>query len=284
MKKRFLLLTAIAGMGYLVFSSASAGPARAGYDCTGAESAGTGSFANPTGCMSGGGCHGSAATGTITVALELDSAGVATTHYRPGKTYTIKITGTNGTGTTTESDAGTWSSSVPASTHVQAPGTYTQLTVAEHSSAISVSGTSFTQSFTWTAPTSNVGSISFWGAANFVNGNTNADAGDKWNTNHIQIDIWPSTLSVADISSEFTVNAFPNPATTNLNLQLANAQPGTYTVQVFSMNGSLVAAQNMEVNSASQPTNINTSNWATGLYNVVIEKDGSRKSLMVVRQ
>jgi hypothetical protein len=304
MKKRILLFTAIAAMSSLILSSYLTGPAANGYDCTGAESAGTGAFTNPTGCTIGSGCHSNSATTTITVALELDSAGgVATTHYFPGKTYTIKLTGTNGTGTSypdygfqlavlkgtasaaTNSDAGMFATSgLPANTHIQAPGTHTALTVAEHSTALAVTGTSFTQTFSWTAPATNVGSISIWGATNFTNGSTTVYSGDQWNTNHVVIAVWPAAESAANVINSISITAFPNPATTNLNLQMENAAPGTYTLQIFNMNGSTVTAQNIDVSSASQVTDINTSNWAPGVYNVVVEKDGNRKTMIIVKQ
>ena len=185
MKKKILLFTLCGSIAVIGFSSYHAGAARNGYDCTGAESAGTGSFANPTGCYAGGGCHSSAATSTISVAIEMDSTGgVPTTMYKPGNTYTVKITGTATSGsfpkygfqlnalkgtasTTSNADAGTWTTTgLPTNTQCTAPGSYTQLTVMEQSTAIALSGSSFTQTFTWTAPAAGTGTISFWGAAN----------------------------------------------------------------------------------------------------------------------
>ncbi len=305
MKKRILLFTLVAGLGSVVFSSYHGGAAISGYDCTGAESAGTGMQANPTGCAaSGSGCHATSATTGITVAMELDSAGTPTTYWKAGHTYTVKITGTNTTGNTlpkygfqiaalkgttsaaTEHDAGTLSGA-PAGTHITAavaPYTYVQLSIAEQSSAIALSGTSFTQSFTWTAPAAGTGSVSFWGAANFVNGNGVQDAGDLWNTTHITATEIVSNAGVASIGNELTVKVYPNPATTSCNLQLLKAEPGTYALQIFSMNGSAVITRLIEVNNAIESASINTSNWASGLYNVVIEKDGNKKSLIIVKQ
>ena len=301
MKKRILLFTAIVGFGYLIFSSHAAGPARSGYDCTGAEAGGTGNYANPTGCSTGGGCHNTSATGTISVAIVFDSVGVPTTHYKAGKTYTVKITGTNSgaslpkygfqlaamkgnTIATTETDAGTWATTgLPASTHISSPTAYTYLTVAEHSSAIALVGSSFTDSFSWTAPVAGTGTISFWAAANFVNGNTGADAGDLWNTNHIVINEW-SSVSVANVSTDISVKAYPNPVTTNLNVQFDNAQEGAYSLQVFDLNGRMVTNENIVVNGTSQATNINTANWALGMYQVVLQKDGFSKTISVVKR
>ena len=306
MKKKVLLFTLTAGIGAFALSSYHAGPALNGYDCTGGESAGTGSLANPTGCSLGsGGCHGTTATSTITAALELDSAGVATTHYMPGNTYTVKITGTNGSGSTlprygfqiaalkgavstaTESDGGTWATTgLPATTHIappiSTPTPYSQLTVAEQSAAIVCSGTSFTESFSWTAPAAGTGSVSFWGVVNFVNGNGNADGGDLWNTNHVVINEW-TTLSVSSVANNISLKAFPNPVINNLSLQMDNTEAGTYSVQVSDMTGRTILNESIAVNGTSHTSNINTSNWLPGTYNVVIEKGGNRQVIPVVK-
>ncbi len=304
MKKKIILFTLVAGMCYVGFSSYKAGAARIGYDCTGAESAGTGTYINPTGCsnMGSGGCHASSATAGITVAVELDSAGTPTTYWKAGNTYTVKITGTNTTGNSlprygfqiavlkgitlidTVSDGGTLSGA-PTGTRISPPvATYSRLTCGEQSAPITVSGTSFTQTFTWTPPVAGTGSVSIWGVANFVNGNGNNDGGDLWNTAHVNITEIVSNASVEAIGNDVSISALPNPATNNFNLQLNNALPGSYSLQIFNMNGSVITSQIIDVNSAIESASINTSNWSAGLYNVVIEKDGSRKSLIVVKQ
>ncbi len=301
MKKKILLFTAIAGMGYVIFTSATSGPARSGYDCTGAETACTGSYANPSGCAAAAGCHGSAATSTITATIELDSAGVAKTQYKPGVTYTVKITGNNGSSTTftkygfqltsikgaasaaTVSNAGTWSTTVPTGTHLQAPGTYTLITIAEHSAPITMSGTSFSQSFTWTAPATGTGTISFWGAANFVNNDGRANAPDFWNTGSLVVTEMPaSTTSIASTATG-SFKAFPNPVNNTLNLEFGNTEAGAYSVNVFDMSGKCISNQNIDATSANYVTSLNTSNWTAGIYNVVLENNGTRTVTSVVK-
>ena len=301
MKKRILLFTAVFGMTYLVFSSHRTGPAAFGYDCTGAETAGT--LGNPTGCGPSH-CHSSGATTGISVAIELDSAGVPTTHYKGGMTYTVKITGTPGSATsntlygfqlnalkgsassTNNVDAGTWASTgLPAHTHMTAPvSTLTQLTTMEHSDTIRMTGSSFTEAFTWTAPVAGTGVISFWGAANFVNGDVLAGPQDLWNTNSVIINEWPASSAVANVANSMSLSAFPNPVRNNLNLQMDNTEAGTYSLQVFDMIGRTVANENIVVNGTSHTSNINTSNWQPGTYHVVVEKDGNRKVMSVVKQ
>jgi len=239
MKKRILLFTLIAGLGYLAFSSYSTGPGTNAYDCTGADAA-TGS-GNPTGCSTGGGgCHSTTATAGIALTLEIDSAGVmvsstpGTGHYTPGYTYTIKITGVNNTTSTLPkwgfqvaatkgtvamsaasiSNAGTLQSTgLPTNVHyVAATGTPSSFyaNVVEHDARLSPltgtggTGTVYTESFTWTAPVAGTGAVSLWGALNAVNNNGSADAGDLWNVGQLILnEIVPPV--VAPISGSFSL-------------------------------------------------------------------------------
>ena len=301
MKKRILLFTLSAGIGILCFSSYRSGAARNGYDCTGAEAGGTGSFANPVGCNSGG-CHGTSVTPTVQVTIELDSAGVPVNNYKAGQTYTVKLTGTNGTGSSlsqygfqlaamkdtvaaaTVADGGTWSTTVPTSTHITAPGTYTMLTVIEQSSAITFSGTTFTQSFTWTAPVSGTGRISFWAVINMVNGNGNADAGDKYNTGHLVVNEIASGVGVATVSANGAVTAYPNPVTNLLQVSLDGVNAGSYTIAAFDLNGRNVATEAAAVVGGSFNKTINTAAWAPGVYQIVVNGNGFSKVLKVVKQ
>ena len=317
MKKRILLFTTVAAMGYLIFTSYATGPGIHGYDCTGAE---TGS-GNPTGCSATGvACHGSVGSPTtgITVTLELDSAGVTTSstatgtgHYKPGFTYTVKITGVNTT-TNTLPKFGFQVCAIKGSTAVVSPinvGTlqstglpaglqYTPgpggsmgfiANVVEHSMSLSPTtgtggnGTTYVESFTWTAPIAGTGTVSLWAALNAVNNVPPdvADAGDKWNTNHLILnEIVPS--SVANVTNNINVSAFPNPVSNNLNLQFNNAQQGKYSIQVFDLSGRCISNESLELNS-NQVTNINTGNWTPGLYQVVIQKEGISQIVRVVK-
>jgi len=276
------------------------------YDCTGAETG----LGNLKGCGSSSlACHGSAATANIAVLLELDSAGVATTHYTGGMTYTVKITGTNN-GTTTQPAFGFQVSCILDSTAVTTPtnaGTFATTglptnvrytatnptdyvcNVIEHSNPITPTtgsggnASTYVESFQWTAPVSGTGTISFWGVLNAVNGNGSADAGDLWNTTQITIDEWPVNTGIASVTNHMSVTAFPNPMVNNLNVKMDNALAGTYSVQVLDINGKTLTTENITINSASHTSNINTSNWLPGTYKLVVEKDGNRQVIPVVK-
>ena len=308
MKKRILLFTLLVGFGSLTISSWRAGIGTAGYDCTGAE---TGLY-NPTGCStgSGGSCHSTSATAGITVAIELDSAGVATTHYRGGMTYTVKITGTNTTSNSlpafgfqagviqgsaavvTPINAGSWvTTGLPASVrYTPSSASNFVLNIVEQSAPLSptsgtgATGTTYSRSISWTAPVAGTGTISIWGVLNAVNDNGIQDAGDLWNTDHAVIQEWPTVSAVANLSNGVSVKAYPNPTTNYLNLQLDGSQSGTYVLNVFDLGGRLIVNEEIEVNTPSKLIGINTANWAQGMYELVLEKDGDRKIIAVAKQ
>ncbi len=201
-KTTFVSLIALSA-GTLMVCSYAGGAAGHNIQGTGAETG----LGNSAGC--GQGCHTSATTTTIT--LELDSAGIATTRYVAGMTYTVKLTGKNTSNTslpkfgfqigsivgsaaaTTPKNAGTWIAPFPASTKYIAPiagkfvvGIVEQTAALAATTGTGGNGTTYVRTFNWTAPAAGTGTISFWAALNAVNGNNN-DTGDKYNTGHISI-------------------------------------------------------------------------------------------------
>jgi hypothetical protein len=181
MKIKILLFLVFAVSMSVVLSSYRNGAATRAFDGTGATGV--------SGCTNGGGCHNAAtALGTI---VELDSAGVAVTSYRPGGSYTVKISATNGTGGTygsfgfqlavilatgtSPTATGTWGTSLPTNVRYTA-GAGRQIGVIEQSSAITATsgsggaGTVYSESIPWTAPIAGTGSIQIYGIINAVTG------------------------------------------------------------------------------------------------------------------
>ncbi len=292
MKKRILLTTLVAGFIYVAFTSESGGPAHAGVTGGGNRTGAQASVTNCGGSVGVVSCHGTGTSTTVTITL--DSGTTAVTHYKPGITYTVKVHGTNtaslpkfgfefaavsGVGGA-QVQAGTF----PAPTAPIFADPLGGLTFIEHGSTLtgSPAGT-YDASFQWTAPATNAGTITLYCTLNAVNGANGADAPDISGNDSLKVLSW-AALETPAIMENLSINAFPNPSTNNLNLQLSNAQPGTYTLHIFNMNGSVITNQNVEVSNAIQSAQINTSNWPGGLYNVVIEKDGNIKSLIVVKQ
>jgi hypothetical protein len=317
MKKRIILLSAVAGIGYLTLSSYQAGPATQGWNCTGADiNTGAG---NPTGCVRSG-CHGTAVNTGITVAIELDSAGVVTSstamgvgHYVPGFTYTVKITGTNTTayplpyfgfqGSCTKGataaasgaslvNCGTLQSTgFPSNMHFVTAlrsSTTFYANVVEHHAPIpattggGATGSTYVVSYTWTAPPTGTGAASMWAAVNAVNHNGGADGGDLSNTNQLVLNEALVNNAVATVENNLGFKVYPNPVANQLNLDMEHPQTGSYSISVFDVSGRMISASEIEVN-GSQKNTINSGDWLPGTYRLVVEKDGKYQVIPVVK-
>lgn len=266
MKKRFLLVPLFGVFAYVTLSSDSNGP---GGNKTGSHGA-------SAGC---GSCHGSSATSGVTLSFVLDSAGTPVTRYKPGMTYTLKMTATNTTsnnlpkfGTQMSVVSGSGSSSTnagqfqswPASTDTFRTG---GICILEHTARLSPAtgtgstGTTYEVSTMWKAPAAGTGTVTVYGVVNAVNTSpSDDDAGDKWNTGNTSFTELPSTTAIANVSAA-SINIFPNPVGDQLNIADYN---GAY--MVFDVNGKLVASGNVANNST-----INTSSWPAGLYIVKLD-------------
>jgi hypothetical protein len=300
MKKKILLFTAIAGMGYVTLTSSNAGGG-IGQGADGTKATGT------TNTCARGGCHSASALTTVT--LELDSAGVPTTRYVAGMPYTIKITGTNtgsaslpkfgfqltvvnatGAGTSSAVNAGTFSSTLPTNVRYTAKiPPVLNVNVVEHSSPITATtgsggnGTTYVESIPWTAPATGTGSLVIYGCVNAVN-NNGTESGDAYNAAAPLTITEKIPLSVSSVDQSMEIKSFPNPAANSMNLLINNAQAGNYSLEVYSLGGKIVASEHINVTSASQTIPINSSNWAAGTYMISVEKDGDRKVIAVVKQ
>jgi hypothetical protein len=304
MKKRILLMTTLAAFGYITLTSSNNGGGF-GQGADGTKASGTALTCAHSGC------HGSSTLTTVTV--ELDSASTPVTHYIHGHSYTLKITGTNtgttslprfgfqitvvkaaGAGTSSAVNAGTMASTgLPTNVrYTTASATLGPLVdVVEHSAPIVAtsgtggSGTTYVESIPWTAPaTSGTGSVVIYGCVNAVNFNGNADANDHYNS------ATPVTITelipteVASVPNAVEVKAFPNPVTNSLNVQLTNTQAGIYALKVFDLSGNCIVNETLEVNNLNLTKSINTTNWATGMYEVVVENNGGTQVIPVVKQ
>ena len=284
MKKRILLITAAAGMGVMVFSSYSGGPAFNHQNRTGA-------LASATTC-GGSGCHGTGASTTVTITVDSGASMTPVTRYVPGHAYTVKIHGTNTSslakfGFEFAVVSGTGASQVQAGTCSGFPtnvtsDAWTGLNFVEHMASLpATSAGVYDASFTWTAPAA-VGNITMYCTLNAVNGNTSADASDISGNTSVVLTV-ESPLGVSAVAQNLNVVAFPNPVVNNLNLQFGNAEAGYYTVSVFDLNGRMVHNEAFSVNGSAVAT-INASNWLPGYYQVAISNGAAQQVIPVVKQ
>lgn len=285
MRKKSLLITATTAIIYLTISSYSGGPA---HNMEGNKTGSPGSSSTCSGCHSGGG-------GTTTGAIEvrLKSAGASSTpvtSYVAGETYIITITGGNPTAGL--DDFGFQFTALKSSDNTTT-GTYSNFgamthgfptatpTIVEHNQAIPKTAGVYEVSFDWTAPATAVGGINMYAIINAVDKDGSV-SGDRPSST-ISLALVDKT-SVAKITSEVVVKAYPNPVLNTLTIDLDKADAGIYTVQAYNMKGATVAAMEMNIGPGSYTGSVNTSAWAPGMYFISIQKDGYKHVVPVVKQ
>ncbi len=267
-------------------------------DCTGAEKL------NPKGCSNGSlGCHSTNALDSIGVKIEMDSAGIPVKGYIPGHTYQVKIVGTNNsfkklpvfgfqltcikgdTSASIATNAGNWdTTNLPVNTQFTPnwPGVF-DVNIMEQNDRIAATsgtghyGTIYSETFNWTAPSTYIGKISFWGVINASNGDTHI-GGDFWNTDSLVLDL-AKPDSTADTShhangiytmpSTPAINIFPNPFIDKVFVEgLTNSNDGNIILSLYDLSGKLILTRKIEYNLLDKSTIIdfNSVSLSSGVY------------------
>jgi hypothetical protein len=91
----------------------------------------------------------------------------------------------------------------------------------------------------------------------------------------------PSSRSISDapVADDFSVTAYPNPSSGVFNINVQSSDKGATGVQVYDMAGRLI--ENRQVNSDSVEVG---RNYASGVYNVKVNKGAQVKTLRVIKR
>ena len=137
--------------------------------------------------------------------------------------------------------------------------------------------------FSWTAPATNVGPVTFFysGIAADADGNETGDyvyAGSQVAN--------PNTTAINIVKAEASTSVYPNPASSFMNVTYTAKQSGTVSMNLFNLNGQLVQKQ---IASSSQPglhteSIRNLNEIPIGIYMLQTIVDGSANIQKVIIQ
>ncbi len=294
MKKNLLLLPILSIFAYFTLTSSQTGSTG---NYTGIHGAAY------TGCGSSNVCHGRKSNDVSVSFLLEDSAGNALLKYIPGKRHRIKMIAINmgsdnvpkfgfqlstvtGSGSSYSQAGSYYRPSLPVGTILDTsvnPYLFQQSTNLSPTTGTGSFGTMFNTQITWIAPAAGTGTVSVFGVACLVNGNSAADTlTDKWNNTVYDIDE-DGPVAVTTVSAVTAVSAWPVPVNNALHLHSAGALSGFYTIQVFSLTG--VSVCNLYVAGSDLNTGvIDATNWAPGMYNLVVKGEGATKVIPVIKE
>jgi hypothetical protein len=194
------------------------------------------------------GCHTGNPVNSTNGSVTIESPDLINWQYVPGETYTISVTVAQanrnlfGIGfealTSTNNNAG-----------ILTPGVGTQLknAVVQGVSRVNVvhvlnggaSPNAHTFTFSWQAPATDIGNVTFYTAGNAANNNGTASGDFIYTSNQV---VTPATtVGFNDLSKiDVSLNVYPNPAADDLNFTYVLTEPAMVRAEIFSISGESV--------------------------------------------
>ena len=315
MKIKLLLALVFVSFLTLVISSYKEGPDYNGfYECTGA----TGVASGCSGTNGGVTCHSNNTTSN-NVVIELDSAGSPVKSYYPGHTYTVKLSGTNGTGANlpyfgfqitsvflagagaqgTVQPAGTWdSAAVPSNVRYMQAGPQScgtcsgyNIPVIEHNTQIPATsgsggnGTTYVESFTWSAPPHGSGTVLLLADLNAVNDDQTV-TGDYSQAARDTITEAVAT-GISTINTDLSgFSVYPTLMNDNVTLSFNVKEASNVSVSLVSMEGQTVRTfmTQESLGQGSFKRTFNVDGLSTGVYLVRLQIGNSSLVSKVVKE
>ena len=93
-----------------------------------------------------------------------------------------------------------------------------------------------------------------------------------------------NNVGIADENVQATFALYPNPVKNNLTLLLNSNKSELLDIDIYSINGVLVAQQRLNASSGTQQLNINTSDLSNGFYVVNIKSESYNLSQKFIKQ
>ena len=290
MKTKYILsISALAVCGCITLSS---------FKTTGGHPSSTGAPGELTCANASTGCHATASiTNDNNNTVNTLTYSAADSSYVPNQTYTLtlkakktgitkfgfEIGALRNTGTT---NAGTWIITDAARTHtITGTGSLSTRKYVTHSTngTPQVSAGLGQWSFNWTAPSTNVGDITFYYATNCTNNNA-ANTGDQLFLSSFKIHPFSGT-SISEFLNEQNFQAILNPASNQLTLNYQLIKECELSVNLFDAQGRMIKNVAPENRSAGEYSdNIDLSqDINTGIYfvHVSINDHTLTKKIMI---
>jgi len=214
--------------------------------------------------------------------VTLTSSDLINWEYTPGQTYTLTATVTQqgrtlfGIGLEALLPSGANAGNLVAGTGTTIKtatisGNSRRNIVHNMNAGLTANAHSFT--FTWTAPSTDVGPITIYYAGNAANNNA-AKTGDYiYNASQV---VTPAGVNVQEqLNTPFTFSFYPNPATENITVNYSLEQSAKVTYIIYDLTGKQVQSESANRFPGAQQQNVNVNNLQAGTYLLSVNVDGN---------
>lgn len=271
MIKFYHLTFALGTAGMLFFSGIEASNGKAG--ATGSPGEQTCNQSN---------CHAGSTNNSMGGSVTLTSSDLVNWEYTPGQTYTLTATVTQqgrplfGIGLeallTSGANAGTLTPGTGTTTkNATILGNSRKNIVHNLNAGLTANGHSFT--FTWTAPTTDVGPITMYFAG--VAANNNEDETGDYVYNASQV-VTPAGVGISEQeNSPFTFSFYPNPTTENITVNYSLEESAKVQYVIYDLTGKKVQNESATRFPGEQQQSIDVNSLQAGTYLLSLNVNGS---------
>lgn len=275
MKRTFTLLTFAFVITAIVIQTTGN---QAHSNASGAPAGNTGSPADGQTCARSG-CH--VGTATVTT-VPIMSSNIPASGYVPGNTYTISATLTSTTGSNkfgfqiSPQGPGGVLRGTPVITNISTTKIVLSKYITHTTGGNTGTGGTKTWVFDWVAPAAGTGTVNFYGAFNYANGN-GTSSGDVIRTEVMTV-VENTGVGINEIKAPIEANVFPNPAIDHAILRYTLDEQSDVRLLVMDASGKVMQE---EITTSAYPgtSELNISipeSWPSGLYRLFLTA-GDRK-------
>ena len=224
-------------------------------------------------------CHNTGTFAPTAVIQVFDSLGTtAVTKYALGKQYTIRMTITAASGTPTaygfqmidirKKDSTNVKGFLPKSLQAADIGIDTiassSRVYAEHNARL----TSNIINLKWKSPSTDLGSIVFYGAGNAVN-SSSSTAGDN-GTPSTSFELGSSLSRINELAENINIQLSPNPTPSLVAVQIESKKNKAVKIQVLDLAGRTVVSENWNISIGSNQKFVDLNSFSKGAYMIQI--------------
>ncbi|MFM2201471.1 MAG: hypothetical protein RL040_671 [Bacteroidota bacterium] len=227
-------------------------------------------------------CHNSYTLNSGTGSITITSPDLVNWAYVPGTTYTISVTvaqtGINLFGVCFEAlkpngdNAGLLHAGVGTQIKTKTVSGFQRKSIT-HNTNTGATAASHTFTFTWDAPTTDIGAITFYVAGLAANGNT-TEVGDRvYSTSQV---VTSTSLNLNElVNSRLEKNVYPNPANDVLHASVADFAQTPDQVNILNLQGATIATRSAtEWKSENNLITLPIQDLPAGTYNLIFTHKG----------
>lgn len=221
-----------------------------------------------------------------TLEIEVLDGGMPVTNYLPGKTYMLSVSIIAGSGSPAEYgfQAVALDGANAAAGTFGTPEDGIQVTSLGGIDYAEQSSPRTTNNFQieWTAPTTDVGEVTFYSGGNAAN-NANGSGGDSGVAGRLSLSPMVSGINSVELLP-VAMEVVPNPVIDFAQIQLNSELSGDFILNVYSITGQLMTRKNVNLRTGDNTVEVDMNDFVKGIYTIQLTDNERVITKKIVKQ